>query len=132
MDKKPVTRVLSQVEAKHLFDRFEEVHCFKTNSENEVLEQCPGWDWALEHVSELNERQPGGCRYRNTHKLCSNLQLAAEGHYVIEIRPKNEEDVKREKEYERSLLEKELRGLKEKRGEIEEKILAFENKLRSL
>lgn len=130
--KKPISRVFSLTEARYLFERFEQIHCYKTNEAGEVIEQCPGWNWELEHVDDKDQVQRGGCMYRNTYKLCNNLQLAAEDHYVIEIRPKNEEDVVRERQQQRDLLENELRKLKVQRSEVEEKILAFENKLRTL
>lgn len=131
--KKPVTRVLSQTEAKYLFDRFEETHCYKLKEgTSEVIQQCPGWDWNLEHLDENNQRVAGGCRYKNTHKLCTNLQLAAEGHFVLEIRPRNEEDLKKEREYEKTLLEKELRLKRDLRNKIDEEILSYENKIRNL
>lgn len=130
--KKPFSRIFSQTEAKHLYDRFEAVHCYRMNEEGEVTHQCPGWSWDLEHIDELDQPQKGGCQYKNSFKLCENLRLAAEGHYVVEVRPKNEEDIARERDHERGLLEKELRRLKQARNNVEETILEIENKIRNL
>lgn len=130
---KPITRIMTVTEARHLFARFEDVHCFKADEDGNVTNQCPGWNWDLEHFVDDNEQpQPGGCVYKNSFKICECLRLAAEGHYVVEVRPKNEDDVAREREQERSLLEKELRRLKLQRNEVEEKVLELENKIRNL
>lgn len=130
--KKPITRVLSVTEARHLFDRFEDVHCFRTDESGQETHKCPGWSWELEHIGDDDQPQPGGCMYKNSFKICECLRLASEGHYVLEIRPKNEDDLAREREQERSLLEKELRRIKQIRSETEERILELENKIRNL
>jgi hypothetical protein len=128
--KKPVTRIFTTNEARYLFDRFEEIHCWKEVDGKTI--KCPAWDWNLEHLDDNNVAQKGGCKLRDTHKLCNTLGLAAQGHYVLEIRPKNEDDVKKEKEYERQILEMELRKLKAQRSEVEETILSIEDKMRTL
>lgn len=137
--KKPVTRILTQTEARYLLERFEDIHCYKTNEEGKVLEdedgnplQCPAWDWNLEHFDENDNSIPGGCRLKDSQKLCTCLRLAAEAHFVVESRPKNEDDERREREMERTLLERELRRLKESRTQIEEQIMAYEHKIRDL
>jgi hypothetical protein len=131
--RKTVSRILSRSEAQHLYDLFTRIECYKVSENgNEKEETCPGWSWDLEHLDDANQPQKGGCRYKNAAKLCSNLKVAAEGMFVIEIRPKNEEDEKKDREYERSLLEQELRRLKTGKMALDEQILALENKMRNL
>lgn len=131
--KKAVSRTLSRSESQYLYDLFIKIHCYKqSENENGKEETCPGWSWDLEHLDDNNQPQRGGCRYKNAAKLCSNLKVAAEGMFIIEIRPKNEEDEKKDREYERSLLEQELRRLKTGKMALDEQILALENKMRNL
>lgn len=130
--KKIVTRVLSKTESKHILDLFEEIHCYSLNEAGEPIKTCPGWDWNLQHLDEHDNTQAGGCKYKDSSKLCKCLSLAAEDFYVLEVRPKNEDDIRREREVEKSILERHLRDLKNKRSEIEEAILSFENKIRNL
>ena len=126
MDNKPVkalSRILTQTEAQHLLDRFEAVHCEKDGI------RCPGWDPTLSHMIG-DEEQTGGCRYKNSQKLCNNLSAAAQGTLIIEIRPRNEDDLKREAEMERGFANLELKKLKAMKADLEEKIISVESKLR--
>jgi len=127
---RPVTRVLSPFEAEYLFARFEDVHCTKQNETGEEIAVCPGWDWNLTHLDDSNKEVRGGCKYKNSKKLCSCLKLAAEDNYVVEIRPKNEDDLRREADQERSIHLEELRKLKQTKTDLDEKILALESKIR--
>lgn len=122
-----------------MYDMFELDHCYRKTADGEpdldehniCKKQCPGWDWSLERT-EGDEVLQGNCRYRKSAMLCECLKLAAEGHYVIEIRPKNEDDIKREQKQEREQLEQSRRRLIQQKAELEEKILGIENQMRDI
>lgn len=128
--KKTVSRILSRSEAQYLFELFEDIHCHKQIDGVEV--KCPGWNWDLECLDDQNQPIRGGCVYKNSNKLCSNLEVAAKGMFVLDIRPKNDDDIAREREIDRTLLEQELRRLRTGKMALDEQILALENKMRNL
>lgn len=127
---KSLSRVLTQTESRHLFDQFEVVHCQK--EVDGVTIRCPGWDPNLLGTDETGNAVQGGCKYKNSYKLCTNLQAAANGTLVIEIRPRTEEDSKKESDLERAALNAELKKMKGAKAEIEEQILALESKIRDV
>lgn len=130
---KSVSRVLTRLEAEHLFNRFEEVHCFKADESGNVIAQCPGWNWELVGPpDEAGNPTKGACRYKTAAKLCTNLEAASKGTLVIEIRARNQDDERRETDIERQALTDRLKAIRSKKSELDDEILALENKIRSL
>lgn len=136
MNPKPPSssRNLTKREATYLYECFEDIHCYKLDENGQVIpkKQCPGWDWNLQHIDENDKPVQGGCKYKETHKLCKCLQIAADGHYIIEIRPRNEEDDERDRKTERDTLLQERNRLKLIKDQLDEQMLALDNKLRNI